>query len=971
MTSGQSTAQRKLTSQDGGTNNTGQAAGVVSGVGRVRSPDAKKVKHGALGLEDSTTTKSSDLKRGHRNGNLERSSEAVELGALNDLSRVLTSGQEDGSNHVGSRVDVALENTADNIARDNSLSDNTLTTSVDPVQSSGLLVCAVVTGDRDNLHVVEARLIRHDAESVFNTLGNHVHTHSVTSGSLESNVQVGTSESGFHRLESGKATGGVESLLHHILTGLRVKPDLGSTGTLESLKRNTRTTSHTISSQDSDGTAARVDSLAASAGTGDQNTFSSSHGDEVALSINDKRSSNTDREGHVSDNLRSVERVCQVGGGFVAGDDGTSNLDSTSEVTKGLFKSITRNLAAHRQGDNFLVAHLTDALLGQKLLKFLVASLRRGARLSSLRSRGNVFAERKGSGASVVELLRTGKLVSVDVVLGNVRILDTPAGDVEQITVEGDAQSKGDDNPLREDRIFKRLEDTANHAASDAVTLEVMVESIDVSRIVCIEGRAQGVVNRGILKLVLDGSEHGNQSRSVVGSGGGQDGIQTVGSNLEGVNRQRSNDATQTAGPGADGGQRGRVAERNRADVDNVDEDETEDHQNLEGGDAAALATEQGRVSLGARQIIFTLGNVLGNPAADTIILKSHSHIDVTLDTVDLKLDAEDSSVEGEKENEVEQKSPSSEEAELLKTTLNTGSSTNNEDDNLNGIIAHDLETLLLNGGLNGILDHVLCRAIGLLARLGVLELRSSVLDSVGHDSAGQDNVLLEADGDDEERKTLGEKDNTDRNTELGGDQKTKEEGENRGEQSADAEPELGTHLAHREEEGHEGQVHGNVAQEHDNNVEGLGVLEEVNELSPGVAEPLDHTVLSVDLGSLHDPCLLLATVLGLSLDGILVGDLLGSSEKFGTLSVGKRVGEDGVLGVGGERVVGRRKRRDRQVLGNRHVLRARCSAGRLGRESIREDKSQESKVVGSGTCFGDRVLLDDLPVPRSLRTCA
>jgi hypothetical protein len=78
VTSGQSTAQRKLTSQDGGTNNTGQTTGVVSGVSRVRSPDAKKVKHGALGLENSTTTKSSDLKRGHRNRNLESSVEAVE-----------------------------------------------------------------------------------------------------------------------------------------------------------------------------------------------------------------------------------------------------------------------------------------------------------------------------------------------------------------------------------------------------------------------------------------------------------------------------------------------------------------------------------------------------------------------------------------------------------------------------------------------------------------------------------------------------------------------------------------------------------------------------------------------------------------------------------------------------------------------------------------------------------------------------
>ncbi|KAI6747977.1 hypothetical protein HG531_008519 [Fusarium graminearum] len=179
--------------------------------------------------------------------------------------------------------------------------------------------------------------------------------------------------------------------------------------------------------------------------------------------------------------------------------------------------------------------------------------------------------------------------------------------------------------------------------------------------------------------------------------------------------------------------------------------------------------------------------------------------------------------------------------------------------------------------------------------------------------------------------RTLGQKDNADGNTELGGDDETKEEGKDGREQRADTEPELGSQLSHGEKEGDKGQVHGNVTEEHNDNVESLGVLEEVEELSPGIVGPLDNAVLGVDLGSLHDPCLLLTAVLCLSLDGILAGNLLGSSKELGTLSIRKRVGEDAILRIGGERVLGRGKRRNGQVLRNRNMAGSRSSAGRFG----------------------------------------
>ena len=77
VTSGEGTAQGQLAGKDSSTDDAGQTAGIVSRVCGVRASDTKDIKHGALGLEDGTTTKGSDLKRGHRDGDLKSSAKAV------------------------------------------------------------------------------------------------------------------------------------------------------------------------------------------------------------------------------------------------------------------------------------------------------------------------------------------------------------------------------------------------------------------------------------------------------------------------------------------------------------------------------------------------------------------------------------------------------------------------------------------------------------------------------------------------------------------------------------------------------------------------------------------------------------------------------------------------------------------------------------------------------------------------------
>lgn len=71
MASCKSRTERKLASQHGGTDDTGQSACVVARDGGMRAAHSEHVKHCTLWLKDSATTESADLNRGHGDGDLE------------------------------------------------------------------------------------------------------------------------------------------------------------------------------------------------------------------------------------------------------------------------------------------------------------------------------------------------------------------------------------------------------------------------------------------------------------------------------------------------------------------------------------------------------------------------------------------------------------------------------------------------------------------------------------------------------------------------------------------------------------------------------------------------------------------------------------------------------------------------------------------------------------------------------------
>jgi hypothetical protein len=77
VASGKRSAQAELTGQDGGRDDAGQLASVLTRGGGVRTTDTEHLKHGGLRLENGTATNGADLNRGHGDGNLEITIAAV------------------------------------------------------------------------------------------------------------------------------------------------------------------------------------------------------------------------------------------------------------------------------------------------------------------------------------------------------------------------------------------------------------------------------------------------------------------------------------------------------------------------------------------------------------------------------------------------------------------------------------------------------------------------------------------------------------------------------------------------------------------------------------------------------------------------------------------------------------------------------------------------------------------------------
>ena len=186
-----------------------------------------------LVLKNETRVSSMTKRNGAQNDLRLHQSDTVRT--LDVLSRILTTSQEDSSQDVCSvsvessdtsshggtdqvlldvdldqTLDSGLQDGLDDLARNDSLSDNGLATTFDPVDGSGLLVGTVVTREGEDDHSGELEL--HASQSGLGTLGNHVHTHSVTGLGSESDVKSTSSHGNLYLAQLGETGCLLESL---------------------------------------------------------------------------------------------------------------------------------------------------------------------------------------------------------------------------------------------------------------------------------------------------------------------------------------------------------------------------------------------------------------------------------------------------------------------------------------------------------------------------------------------------------------------------------------------------------------------------------------------------------------------------------------------------------------------------------------------------------------------------------------
>ena len=177
----------------------------------------------------------------------------------------------------------SLEHLLDDLARDDRLSDDALATSLDPVDRSGLLVRAVVARERKDRHMREH--LAHEGESLLDTLGDHVHTHSVTSRGCKPDVQRPPCKRTAQALQPCKARRRIKRIAEDSAALGRVDPPL-RLGCFDYVRElNHGTTSHCVLREDGRYSSASIERLASTRSGRDERPFRGGHWDRIQLAV--------------------------------------------------------------------------------------------------------------------------------------------------------------------------------------------------------------------------------------------------------------------------------------------------------------------------------------------------------------------------------------------------------------------------------------------------------------------------------------------------------------------------------------------------------------------------------------------------------------------------------------------------------------------------------------------------------------
>jgi hypothetical protein len=160
-------------------------------------------------------------------------------------------------------------------------------------------------------------------------LRDHVHAHSITRLCTETNVEGATGHRSLEGLQATEASRRVEGGLEDVRTLVGVDPPLGGSALGNVGELEGGTASHSVLSDDSGDTAADVEGLATTGGRSDESAFGGGHGDGEDDAVDAKRTSDTDGNRHVTNDVLAAlthdARVVVVEIGEVGGLEGLAS----------------------------------------------------------------------------------------------------------------------------------------------------------------------------------------------------------------------------------------------------------------------------------------------------------------------------------------------------------------------------------------------------------------------------------------------------------------------------------------------------------------------------------------------------------------------------------------------------------------------------------------------------------------------
>lgn len=198
-------------------------------------------------------------------------------------------------------IGVCFEDLLHNVSLDGGFTHDAFSTTLDPIHSRGFLVGAQISRNGEQFCIGESVL---DAiESVCGSECDHIHAHCITGETLDAEKSSASSQRDFDLSKTSESGSGIEGAFDLSIVFLAFDPLFQLDSPLQGGQFENGTASHSVIEDSRDGTSRFCDGFATALCSGNESALSCGEGDVIGLAIEEQRTRDTDRDGHIADDI--------------------------------------------------------------------------------------------------------------------------------------------------------------------------------------------------------------------------------------------------------------------------------------------------------------------------------------------------------------------------------------------------------------------------------------------------------------------------------------------------------------------------------------------------------------------------------------------------------------------------------------------------------------------------------------------